>query len=177
MKSLRLMIALAAFALISAATVVSAADVKIVAFGASNTYGKGVARGQAYPAHLQRMLRAKGINASVSNAGINGNTTGQMLARLDSAVPAGTQIVILQPGGNDRRKGIGEGESSSNVAAIRARLSAKKIKVILLPNSLLGSIRRQSPAHDQGDGSHLTPRGYAVLASSLMPDVLSAIGK
>src|SRR5262245_31299623 len=64
----------------------AAAATRIVALGASNTYGKGVARSEAYPAHLQRMLRAKGVQATVVNAGINGNTTGQMLARLESAV-------------------------------------------------------------------------------------------
>jgi acyl-CoA thioesterase-1 len=33
----------------------------IVALGASNTYGKGVARNQAYPAQLEAILRAKGL--------------------------------------------------------------------------------------------------------------------
>ena len=80
------------------------AQVEIMALGASNTYGKTVGRGEAYPAQLQTMLRSRGISASVSNAGINGDTTGGMLARLSQAVPAGTQLVILQPGGNDRRK-------------------------------------------------------------------------
>ena len=32
----------------------------IVALGASNTYGKGVARNQAYPAQLEAILRARG---------------------------------------------------------------------------------------------------------------------
>src|SRR3954470_18726060 len=82
-----------------------AASGTIVALGASNTYGKGVARDQAYPAHLEAILRAKGHSVRVINAGINGNTTGQMLARMDRAVPRGTSVVILQPGGNDRRKG------------------------------------------------------------------------
>jgi acyl-CoA thioesterase-1 len=37
------------------------------------------------------MLRAKGINVEVVNAGINGDTTEGMLDRLDSAVPSGTK--------------------------------------------------------------------------------------
>ena len=32
----------------------------VVALGASNTYGKGVARNQAYPAQLEAILRARG---------------------------------------------------------------------------------------------------------------------
>jgi acyl-CoA thioesterase-1 len=31
----------------------------VVALGASNTYGKGVSRGQAYPAQLEALLRAR----------------------------------------------------------------------------------------------------------------------
>jgi lysophospholipase L1-like esterase len=36
----------------------SAGAITIVALGASNTYGKGVARSQSYPAQLEAMLRA-----------------------------------------------------------------------------------------------------------------------
>jgi acyl-CoA thioesterase-1 len=61
----------------------------IVALGASNTYGKGVARNQAYPAQLEAILRAKGANVRVINAGINGDTTEGMLQRLDRTVPQG----------------------------------------------------------------------------------------
>ncbi len=41
------------------------------------------------------MLRAKGYQASVANAGISGDTTMGMLQRLDAAVPDGTELVIL----------------------------------------------------------------------------------
>ena len=81
----------------------SADAATIVALGASNTFGKGVARNQAYPAQLEAILRARGSNVQVVNAGINGDTTQGMLNRVDHAVPNGTSAVILQPGGNDRR--------------------------------------------------------------------------
>src|SRR6202012_4925464 len=82
----------------------SADAATIVALGARNTYGKGAARNQTYPAELEAILRAKGLNVRVVNAGINGDTTEGMLHRLDRAVPNGTSAVILQPGGNDRSK-------------------------------------------------------------------------
>ena len=59
----------------------------VVALGASNTFGKGVSPSQAYPAQLEVLLRAKGLNVNVINAGINGDTTGGMLARLENVVP------------------------------------------------------------------------------------------
>jgi len=158
-------------ALLVVAGSADAAPINIVALGASNTYGKGVARGQDYPAQLQAMLRAKGLDARVANAGINGDTTGGMLARLSSAVPAGTQIVVLQPGGNDRRKG--QSGRESNIATITSQLAARNIKVIMLDRVLGG----MAPQHLQPDGQHLTPEGYRIIAARLLPQVTAAIGR
>jgi acyl-CoA thioesterase I len=144
--------------------VVSADAATIVALGASNTYGKGVARGQAYPAQLEAILRAKGSNVRVVNAGINGDTTEGMLERLDRAVPNGTSAVILQPGGNDRRKG-----RPDRTADIQSRLSARGIPVIMLANGMLRGLPHQP------DGQHLTPEGYHMLAESLASQVAGAI--
>jgi acyl-CoA thioesterase I len=82
-----------------------AQSVKIVALGASSTNGYGVGRSAAFPAQLEVMLRTRGINATVINEGINGDTTSGMRARLDSAVSAGTRVVILQhvPANNAKR--------------------------------------------------------------------------
>jgi acyl-CoA thioesterase I len=81
------------------------ARAQIVALGASNSAGKGVGASEAFPAQLEAMLRAKGRNMHVTNAGISGDTTSGMLARV-SGVPEGTKLVILQFGGNDARKGL-----------------------------------------------------------------------
>ena len=80
----------------------AAEPIRIVAFGGSSTYGKGVDRQDTYPAQLERALRAKGYDVTVANAGVNGETTKDALSRFDRAVPAGTAIVILEFGLNDR---------------------------------------------------------------------------
>lgn len=54
--------------------------VTIVALGASNTEGWGVLASEAYPAKLRTLLNARGIDATVKNAGIAGDTTGWQLA-------------------------------------------------------------------------------------------------
>ena len=127
--------------------IASADAATIVALGASNTYGKGVARNQAYPAQLEAILRAKGSNVRVVNAGINGDTTEGMLGRLDRAVPNGTRAVILQPGGNDRRKG-----RPDRTADIQSRLSARGIAVIMLAKRHAARIAAPArwPAFDPG---------------------------
>ena len=161
---LRQIILLGAFALFSTFGAAHAATV--VALGASNTFGKGVSRSQAYPAQLETLLRARGLNVRVINAGINGDTTGGMLARLDRVVPKGTSVVILQPGGNDRRK-----LAADNTPQIQSRLSAMGIKVVMLPNGMLKGLPHQP------DGQHLTPEGYHMLAEQLTGEVAAALGK
>jgi acyl-CoA thioesterase I len=140
----------------------------IVALGASNTYGRGVARSEAYPAQLEALLRARGHDVRVINAGINGDTTGGMLSRL-GAVPKGARIVILQPGGNDRRRGSAS-ERSANISTIESRLQARGISVIMLENGMLRHLPHQP------DGQHLTPEGYRLLAQVLFGQVEAALG-
>jgi acyl-CoA thioesterase I len=146
----------------------NAASGTVVALGASNTYGKGVAREQAYPEQLGAMLRAAGHDVRVINSGVSGDTTGGMLSRLDQAVPDGTKVVILQPGGNDERKGQG-GQRAANIAAIKQRLAARGIKVIIMENSALHGLPHQP------DGVHLTPEGYHALAAHFVQQVIAAL--
>lgn len=142
----------------------SANAATVVALGASNTYGKGVERNQAFPAQLEAILRAKGLNVQVVNAGINGDTTEGMLQRMDGVVSKGVSAVILQPGGNDARKG-----SADRTAEIRSRLSARGIRVIMVPNNMFRGLPHQP------DGQHLTPEGYHMLAQSLASQVAGAV--
>ena len=150
-----------------------AADVRIVALGASNTYGKGVSRAQAYPAHLQQILRARGINATVRNMSRNGKPTRWMLRKAKS-ISSRTHVVILQPGGNDRRLGISRASRRRNIAKIKRLLGARGIRVIMLRNRMLGQLGKRYP---RPDGSHFTPSGYRALARQLVPQVRAAIGR
>ena len=72
------------------------AAVKIVALGDSLTAGFGLPASAAFPARLERALKAKGIAVEVANAGVSGDTASGGLARLDWSVPDGTD-------GRDRR--------------------------------------------------------------------------
>lgn len=161
-------------ALLSATPQANAQTIDILALGASNTYGKGVCRGQAYPRHLENMLRARGIKARVRNAGINGNTTGQMRARLRPALRASTRLVILQPGGNDRRRGISQSVRRANIQSIKRSLRARGIAVVMLRNRLIGAVAR---SHPRPDGQHFLGSGYRALAARLIPRVVGAIGR
>jgi acyl-CoA thioesterase I len=145
-----------------------ATHAQVVALGASNTAGKGVSSQDAYPAQLEAMLKARGYGVRVINAGISGDTTQGMLARLNSAVPQGTRVVILQPGGNDLRR-----NAASVVPQIVVELKARGIKVVMLSNSMLGTVPAQMR---QPDGMHLTPEGYHLIAARVLPNVMTALG-
>jgi acyl-CoA thioesterase-1 len=150
----------------------------IVALGASNTAGRGigahpggVAAKDAYPAQLEALLRAKGYDAHVRNAGVPGDSTAGMLRRMNTAVPKGTQIVILQVGANDARQGVG-GDTAANTAQMQSQLSARGIKVILLDK--LGAFAPESTRDP--DGQHYNVQGHAAIAAGLLPQVIAAIG-
>lgn len=148
-------------------------DVAIVALGASNTNGWGVAPSEAYPAQLQALLRAKGINATVHNAGIPGDTTSGMLARLGSAVPLEARLVVLQPGTNDERMGLAA-ERAANIEKMRVLLEARSVKLLVVENGVLDALPRSEL---RADGIHFTPAGYALLAERILPGVLAALGR
>jgi acyl-CoA thioesterase-1 len=165
MRRLALAILLLAFA-----QAAQAAPLRIVAIGASNTSGWGVPSGKAYPEVLQALLRAKGINAQVTNSGVPFETTNGMLERIDRDVPNGTAIVILQPGGNDLRFFGTKERRTNNVNAMSARLRARRIKVIVYDPVF-------PPEDYQWDRIHINTAGHAKIAAALLPKVIAAMGK
>ncbi len=164
---------LLALAVATGALAQSGASVRIVALGASNTEGFGVSTWEAYPARLQALLKANGVAAEVVNAGMSGDTTAGMLARLDAFLLDGTHLLILQPGSNDARYGLAA-ETSGNVAKIKGRLDGRGIKLIVIDSAFLGTL---PDTEMQQDGIHYTPAGYAILAERLLPRVLAALGR
>jgi acyl-CoA thioesterase-1 len=107
--------------------ILQAAPVRIVAYGDSGVAGKGVPKDEAYPAQLEGMLRKKGFDVSVTNAGVNGRTSSDALTNLDAAVPAGTAIVIVQFGVNDVKHGVAAEAIRKNMDAVVGRLNGLKL--------------------------------------------------
>jgi acyl-CoA thioesterase-1 len=143
----------------------SAAPLKIVAVGASNTAGWGVGTQAAYPARLEALLRENGVDARVANAGVSFSTTSGMLRRVESVVPADTSILILQPGGNDVRFFGSKAQRARNISAIVARMRARNIAVIVFENDVVprGNYR--------WDGIHFTERGHDIAAKWLLQQI------
>lgn len=143
------------------------AQAQVVALGASNVAGQGVGQSSAFPAVMERLLQAQGIRVRVSNQGISGDTTDGMLRRLDSAVPNGTKVVILHPGGNDSSPA----RRQQNVRAMMVRLNSRGVKVVNAQPMVRSALQRYA----QHDGVHLTAQGHQVVARALLDVVRQAL--
>src|ERR1700687_3421086 len=81
---------------------VASARIVVLGHSAAHAYE---APNEMWSSVLESILRARGSQVHVTNAGVNGETTEAELARVDSAVPNGTKIVILTVNGfNDAHK-------------------------------------------------------------------------
>jgi acyl-CoA thioesterase-1 len=105
--------------------------VKIVALGDSLTAGFGLPADAAFPARLERALRAKGHRVDIVNAGVSGDTASGGLARLDWSVPEGTEAVIVELGANDALRGIDPQVTRKALTEIVERLNKRGIEVLL----------------------------------------------
>jgi len=161
-----------------------AAPLKIVALGDSATAGWLVARTDAYPAELQRQLRAKGHDVVVKNAGISGDTSAGALHRLDLAVDPDTKIVLVEVGTNDLRLHIPAAKMRANVAEIVRVLQKRRIAVLLIglgSLDLSGIARAAHVPYAQfrlppgkyraRDHAHFNAEGYRIVVARMLPHV------
>ena len=157
------------FFLAVAAVVVAAvnpASAQIVALGHSAVHGN-VAESEMWPALLEGLLRAKGSQVHVANAGVWGETTDATLARTSSAVPAGTKLVLLCDNpANDVRHNMSPVKAMENIAAIKSQLKARGIRVVDVWGTYLSILRQ--PGGAGPDGRHLSVEGNKKMAAAVV---------
>jgi acyl-CoA thioesterase-1 len=110
----------------------NAATVNLVGFGDSLMAGYQLPPGDGFPEKLEAALQAKGLDVTITNAGVSGDTTTGGLARIDWSVPDGTDGVILELGANDALRGIAPEETEKNLDAMISRLKDRNISVLLV---------------------------------------------
>jgi acyl-CoA thioesterase-1 len=121
--------ALAAALLLPAAA--AEKPIKIVALGDSLSAGYQLPMSAAFPAQLEKALKAKGVNVEVANAGVSGDTASGGLSRLDWSVPDGTDAVIVELGANDMLRNVDPKVTRAALEQIVTRLKQRGIKVLL----------------------------------------------
>jgi acyl-CoA thioesterase I len=108
---------------------------RILAFGDSLFAGYGLKDGESYPARLEAALRAKGVNAVMTNAGVSGDTSAAGLQRLAftlDAQQAKPDLFILELGGNDLLRGIAPDQTKANIGQMLEELKGRGIPVLIM---------------------------------------------
>jgi acyl-CoA thioesterase-1 len=173
----------------------------MVVLGDSLSAGLGLSAPAAFPARLQKALKAKGIDVDMINAGVSGDTSSGGRDRLDWSVPDGTEAVILELGANDALRGIDPKVTRAALADILTRLQARKIAVLLCGmvappnygadysarfNAIYPDLAKafQVPLYpfflegvasdarlNQADGLHPTAEGIDLIVKNILPTV------
>jgi acyl-CoA thioesterase I len=122
---------LAAMIVPLAAPLAQRQPIRLVALGDSLSAGYGLPQEAAFPAALERALKARGHNVEIVNAGVSGDTASAALDRLDWSVPDGTDGVIVELGANDMLRGLDPSVPRQAIETIVERLKARGIPVML----------------------------------------------
>jgi len=160
----------------------------IVAFGDSLIYGVGASQDK----NIVFLLSQK-IGQTIINQGINGNTTADGLARIDSILSENPKLVILLLGGNDYLRKVPIETTFENIGMIIEKIQAHGSAVLLLgvrggllrdtydsrfkelakkyhtgfvPNVLAGLIGNPEL---MSDSIHPNDAGYAKIADKIVP--------
>ena len=95
-----------------------------------------------------------------------------MLANLNTTVPNGTSVVLLDTARlSDRINGLSEAESQENIKSIVRRLRARNIQTVIVDLPLV------SEGFVQLDGVHPSALGHELAAANLLPRIFAAIGR
>jgi acyl-CoA thioesterase-1 len=179
---------------------------RIVVLGDSLSAGLGLPAAAAFPARLEKALKDKGLNVTIDNAGVSGDTASGGLDRLDWSVPVGTQGVILELGANDALRGIDPKLTRAALEEILKRLKARDVAVLLCGmvappnygaeyaaqfNAIFPDLAKtyKVPLYpffldnvaantklNQADGMHPTAAGVAIIVEHILPAVEAFLG-
>jgi len=116
---------------------------RVVILGDSITSGYNLEPDEAYPALLQEKIKDAGLDYTVVNAGLSGDTTAGGLRRVDWVLGEGAaEVMVIALGGNDGLRGLPIAQVKENLAAImaKARAANPEVKVIVAGMQMPGSM-------------------------------------
>ena len=180
-------------------------ETKILILGDSLTEGYGVAKTDAYPNQLEKLLLEKKKKVRVINAGSSGSTSASALGRLKWHMRSKPQIVIFALGANDGLRGIQSKATFENLEKAVLLAQKNQIKVVIagmkMPMNYGEKFRLEfeqtfvkiskkyrtifipfllkdvggDPAMNLPDGIHPNEKGHKKMAQNLLPLILEQL--
>jgi acyl-CoA thioesterase I len=194
---------LAAVAALTSVTVsADAAPIKILALGTSLTQGYGLPPGTEFTTVLQEKLKSAGVDATIINAGVSGDTSAGGLSRIDWSLADNPKAAIIELGSNDALRGLAPAQTEKNLAAVLSKLKAAHVAVLLCGmraprnlgpeyavqfDAIYPRLAKQygalfypfildgvalNPKLNQADGIHPNPAGVQIVVKRILPLVL-----
>ncbi len=114
-----------------AADVAHAKTVRLLVFGDSLAAGYGLPHDQGFEARLQQALHEKGIDVTILDGGVSGDTSAGGRARIDWALADNPDAAIVELGGNDGLRALDPNDMEQNLAAILDTLAARHVPTLL----------------------------------------------
>jgi len=101
-------------------------DKKVILFyGNSLTAGFGLDENQSFPSLIEDRIDSLGLEYTVVNAGLSGETTSGGLKRIDWVMKQRVDIFILELGANDMLRGLPIDQTRENLSSIISAVQAK----------------------------------------------------
>jgi acyl-CoA thioesterase-1 len=104
---------------------------RIVFLGDSLTAGLGLPSDQSYPSLIGKILKDRGYDYEIVNAGVSGDTSAGGVRRLDWSLDGDVRVLVVALGANDGLRGLPTTELKKNLKAVLDRATARKIPVVL----------------------------------------------
>jgi acyl-CoA thioesterase-1 len=193
------LLAKALFLLIVGISAARAAPIRLLVLGDSLSAGYGLPHAQGFEAQLQAALSAKGIDVTIIDGAVSGDTSAGGRARLDWVLGTSPQAAIVELGANDGLRGDSPAAMAANLTAILDELARRHVPVLLSgmyappnfgpqyerafravfdrlgkrPGLLYDSFFLQGvvqvPSLNQPDGLHPNARGVKLIVARLLP--------
>jgi len=189
------------------ATPAAAAPLRLLVLGDSLAAGYGLPAAAGFQARLLAGLRARGLEVTLVDGAVSGDTTAGGRARLDWVLAEPVDAALVELGANDGLRGLDPRSTEANLGAILDALAGRGIPVLLSgmlapPNlgqeygdAFRATFQRLGarpgvlfdpfflegvagdPALNQADRIHPNAKGAAIVADRMVPLVAELLGR
>lgn len=109
----------------------------ILVFGNSLAAGYGLEEEYSFPSLIQKRIDSLGLNYTVVNAGLSGETTSGGNNRIDWVLKQSVDIFILELGGNDVLRGFDLKSTEANLRSIIIKVRKSKPEATIILTGML----------------------------------------